>query len=524
MKRRHLSAWFVCSVWFLSYATGCGLEALIGGGFSNIGDVPKPPEIKPVTKLTGTANGLASADISIRAASASIATGKADGNGAFEIELPQGTDFNNLIVEAVSGGIVLRTIVPSAKQEVTTDAGTLDAKSTASTLIVEALLSTRGLEVVNYPAQGIELLLKRANEASDKEVTQFQVVVQKLLDFAKQASQPIFRSTRYRPATGNDPPLVEQSGINPDALGSGTDYCAPGEGLPTECGDGAEKDSTAFDKLLALAFQKLTLPTCTYGEKIRVVFTLTVNQNAKDGNCSVINQFKHAKRYGGASCEQCKVYITGGVHKDSAINDPRLTNQLSNWEPNKIQMYDDGTNGDLVAGDGVWTYTMLLDAPKQTGQSCQQISDCGGKATCFNNQCIETVRIGYKYTYGLYSDVWGGTEEFPGNQRLLEIVDQNGDGFVARHDNFADETSNKDRVNTLQVKGATGLICFQEPSPDTCGQPDPRKNHPDCGCRVDQNGDGIPDVRERPTDWDQDCTIDGYRVFANAQPETVKCE
>ncbi|MCK6510778.1 hypothetical protein L6R29_12525 [Myxococcota bacterium] len=523
MQRRIFWTWFVCFVFFVPSVAGCGLEALIGGGISQI-EPPKPPEIKPVTKISGTANALANAEITIRAASATIASGKADGNGAFQIELPQGTDFNNLIVDATSGGVVLRTIVPTAKQEVTTDAGTLDAKSTATALIVEALLSTRGLEVVNYPTQGLDILLKRANESSEKQVLQLQSAVQKLLDFAKKAKQPIFLSARYKPASGNDLPAVEKSGLNASALGSGTDYCAPSDGLPAECADGPEKDTVAFDKLLALALQKLALPTCTFGEKIRVIFTLTINQNAKDGNCAVINQFKHAKRYGGASCEQCKVYITGGVHKDSAIISPQLTNQLSNWEPNKIQMYDDGTNGDLIAGDGVWTYTMLLDAPKATGQSCQQATDCGDKAICHKNQCIETLRVGYKYTYGLYSDVWGGTEEFPGNQRLLEVVDQNGDGFVARHDNFADETSNKDRVNTLQLKGATGLICFREPPADACGQPDPRKNHPDCGCKVDQNNDGLPDTHERPTDWDQDCTLDGYRVFANAQPQTLKCE
>jgi hypothetical protein len=133
------------------------------------------------------------------------------------------------------------------------------------------------------------------------------------------------------------------------------------------------------------------------------------------------------------------------------------------------------------------------------------------------------LRLGYKYTFGLAGDIWGGTEEFPGNQRLLEIVDQNGDGFVSRHDDFADETSNKDRVNTLQKKGATGMVCFYEPTQEQCTG-SAQERHANCGCKIDHNGDGLPDSRELPWDKDQDCTPEGYRVFANVQPLTVKCE
>jgi hypothetical protein len=524
MKR--LAFFLMTCLLFFPAFQGCGLETLFTGGLDQIAP-PQPPEIKPSTRVKGIASQLASAEIALRTtANANVAAGLADSSGAFEIELPLGTDFNNLIAEATSGGVVYKGLIPLVKQGEVTDIGTLDAQSTSTTLIIEALLSTRGLQIVNYPTQALTILLQRVQESSAPEVARFRDMVKKLLDAAaqQQGGLPIFRSVSYLPPVGTQPAIVEQSAISPNALGNGVDYCSPGEGMPEGCTEGVEKDSLPFDAALAATFPTLSLPRCTFGEKIRVVFTARLSQDAKDGNCSSIDQFRSAKRHGGMACEQCKVYFTGGVHRDSVITDPRVMNMLTNWEPNKLQMYDDGTNGDLIANDGIWTLVMLLDAPKKIGQSCQQRSDCPNLHLCHNNECMATLRIGYKYTFGLFSDVWGGTEEFPGNQRLLEIFDQNGDGFVARHDNFADETSNKDRVNTLQRRGVTGTICFQQPPADACGLPDPRRNHPDCGCKEDQDGDGIPDTRERSWDFTNNCQPDGFRVYANAQPEVVSCE
>ena len=101
-------------------------------------------------------------------------------------------------------------------------------------------------------------------------------------------------------------------------------------------------------------------------------------------------------------------------------------------------MYDDGTNGDEVAGDNIWTVSFVI--PR------------GDPA---NGQVF---RVGYKFTWGIRGALWTGSEEWPGNSRILEVVDVNGDGFVYRHESWADEATNKDASN-LNSK-STGTITW----------------------------------------------------------------
>ncbi len=35
---------------------------------------------------------------------------------------------------------------------------------------------------------------------------------------------------------------------------------------------------------------------------------------------------------------------------------------LGNWVPNKVRVFDDGTHGDLVANDSIWTLEVQLPA------------------------------------------------------------------------------------------------------------------------------------------------------------------
>jgi len=70
---------------------------------------------------------------------------------------------------------------------------------------------------------------------------------------------------------------------------------------------------------------------------------------------------------------------------------------------------------------------------------------------------------------------WTGTEEWPGNQRVVEVKDLDGDLLVARKDAFGDETTNKDRANArLPSRGGTGTV----------------------GWTTDADGDGLPDAGE----------------------------
>jgi hypothetical protein len=165
---------------------------------------------------------------------------------------------------------------------------------------------------------------------------------------------------------------------------------------------------------------------CPDPERIRLVFEVDFNEGSKDANGNTINRFKWAKDKPGKS-----MFIVGWVYtsaglEPSDIIDPALEQRLGGATPNVVQMYDDGTNGDRVAGDNVWS--IFFDVPRSTPPD-------------------RILRLGYKYTWGTSGAPWTGSEEWPGNSRILEVVDDNGDDFVYRRDVFGDEASNKDKSN-----------------------------------------------------------------------------
>ena len=98
------------------------------------------------------------------------------------------------------------------------------------------------------------------------------------------------------------------------------------------------------------------------------------------------------------------------------------------------------------------------------------------------------LRIGYKYTFGLPGQGWTDSQEWPGNQRLLELADLNDDHLIIRHDIFGDEAANKDKVNALApAKGGCGVILWEADSDPGCAG-DSREN------LVDSDGDCVPDT------------------------------
>ena len=121
-------------------------------------------------------------------------------------------------------------------------------------------------------------------------------------------------------------------------------------------------------------------------------------------------------------------------------------------------MYDDGTGGDEVAGDGVWTL-----AGRLAGRG---YADLAG------------VRVAYKFTWGNDGDGWTNTEEFPGNQRILELDDRNGDRIIARLDMFADETTNKDKADDRAIRGrlrGSGCLSSAKAARPTSTSAEPRR-------------------------------------------------
>ncbi|MFM7199757.1 MAG: choice-of-anchor X domain-containing protein [Myxococcota bacterium] len=155
---------------------------------------------------------------------------------------------------------------------------------------------------------------------------------------------------------------------------------------------------------------------------LTVIFTVSRAGSVKNGNCAA---YDVCDTQGGKSfdCDpDATMFITGALHEESEIQDPTFENVLGSMTPNQAgwEMYDDGTHGDEVSGDQVFTRVFKLP---------------------------EGLRIFYKYTWGKVGEKWTGTEEWPGNNRLLEVRDVNGDGYVWRYDHAKDEASNKDKVN-----------------------------------------------------------------------------
>ncbi|MGB9600812.1 MAG: choice-of-anchor X domain-containing protein, partial [Myxococcota bacterium] len=238
--------------------------------------------------------------------------------------------------------------------------------------------------------------------------------------------------------------------------------------------DGDNKSVLPFEEQIEKSASEFEFVAKYDETRLTTVITANINEGLLDGNGNTINPFKWATKKDGA-----KMYIALGIHKDSPIQDEKLNQEVfKNWKPNVVQMYDDGTNGDEIAGDNIWTISFVL--PKG-------------------------LRIGYKFTYGLAGDIWTGTEEWPGNQRLLEIVDVNGDHFVTRYDSFGDETTNKDKANQLlPSRGGTGTVNWD----------------------TDADKDGIKDAQERQQDSKGNkLPISGWKVPSKVFPATIdECE
>ena len=67
---------------------------------------------------------------------------------------------------------------------------------------------------------------------------------------------------------------------------------------------------------------------------------------------------------------------------------------LGNWTPNQIMMYDDGTHGDEIKSDGIWSIAVRVPFG---------------------------IKVEYKYTNSGDEGVWVPSEEFPGNNREFMV-------------------------------------------------------------------------------------------------------
>lgn len=428
-------------------ATGpaCGLEHLIGG-------LVDTEHQQIVSTIKGTTTNSPTAVVVLKPDGNAVEPVRAAITGqTFTISLPS-TEYTNSRVVATAGENRQEIVIPvlGAASEVTVALG---GHSTAQTLVLDAALSgaDRGLQLVSPGV--LKAALKQVDEAlGTAEGVDFEASVNAVLAAADPAG-----STRVLRAPDFDEDFAAvASTLDPAWLAA-----HPAVGTTT----------TTFDQRLGALARGINTEACLDPVNLRVVLETDFNDGRKDGNCDVISRFKWVRDEPGKS-----MFFVGGFHEESPVQDPVIDASMGNsggWVPNTVPMYDDGTHGDAVAGDNVWTFTILLP---------------------------RNARIGYKYTWGTQGALWTGSEEWPGNQHILEIVDVNGDNIVYRRDNFGDEASNKDKAN-LNRRGR-GSVTWD----------------------TDVNGDGVPDARERPPDLDNDCMLDEWQSPKGIGPATVDCE
>jgi hypothetical protein len=348
----------------LAAAVGCGAESLFQGGF----DPSKPPEALVSGHLL-TAGQVAAFDVDGSQISS------ADAGTDFVLSLGSRRDFTNVRLTVHAGGKTLRALVVSAPRGKTpTDAGTIDQAATAVALVIEKRLALDGMRLGEAPANVIKGLIGQA-AGSDPDLDALRAKVSALVD-----AGATFADT----GVAVDPP-------DPD-----------------------------YDAILTRAAQKLHITLSCDPAFIRVMFTVDVSGAAKDGN--------GARQLIRQPPKDGHVYI--GITVDDSSPVPDTGNALRpSIVPNDLQgvMTDDGTGGDEVASDGV--YTRVYTLPRG-------------------------MRVKYKYTDGSAGEGFTRTEEWPGNARILEIddvlsryPDGRPDCLVVRRDVFGDESSNKNFVN-----------------------------------------------------------------------------
>lgn len=496
---------FTLSLMTGAMLTACGIDPLIWGHLTRSEFDPPPPA--GVNRVTGQAPELGTGaavaffgPAGVALAEQATTTGE---GGAFAADFPATTAFINTIVTASGPTRAFWGIVPEvpAKESVQDESLTiamgtaidgspvtymdaLDSDATTATLLLLArqkLATPESTLAALSPEAVIDALAEIDNLIGGEDprvMPLYEMVARILADGATR--RPALRPF---PATG-------ASFLDASALAPATDY--DGDGTP-------DTDSAAFDDALERAVSALDFDVCYAPDRIRVVLIVDFREGGLDQNCATINRFKWTTDLPGK-----QMFITGALHEttpncdtdeppciDSATFDA-ASQLMGNWSPNITPMYDDATHGDAVAGDNLWTITFDLpwfDAGSPTAR---------------------WVRIGYKFTWGTNGALWTGSEEWPGNQRILELRDLTGDHMIVRQDLYGDETTNKDLSNLrAPAKGGCGTVLWQSEL-----DPPPEGRRDNC----------IDDTLESMIDVDRDCTLESWPSLFSVGPITVPCE
>ncbi|MGB0591449.1 MAG: choice-of-anchor X domain-containing protein [Myxococcota bacterium] len=446
--------------------SGCGLEAELLGPVMDQGHVvlPEPED----TFLHGQALGFAGGSVRIFTNGTSGPDGEAvvDDAGLFVQRLPGAFEATGALLWITSEtdvGLALVPEVPRAASifheaqqlyvwEQHELLSNVDSLTTAAAMTIHAAASRLGLGLDALAPETIRRAYDRLLAHRDGE------------------EHPFTRFERAITTLDSTESAQSVSKYRVDALNGSGSFLSEAWLASVEVdmdGDGVvDSDVSAFDSLLAEAGLTLELDTCFDSAATVVVFHVDLRPGRLNGNCAEVDPYKHTSPAPGKS-----VFLTGGIHEDTPVcrlgdTSDCLTEAqidaanalLGDWEPNRVAMHDDGTQGDVQANDGVWTLVLTLPyiAPI--------LGDAGDV-----DEAWAGVRLGYKYSFGQAGSGWTDSEEWPGNRRLLELIDLNGDHIVTRYDVFGDETSNKDFVNQrAPVKGGCSFVTWAQDTEQGC--------------------------------------------------------
>ncbi|MFZ9888922.1 MAG: choice-of-anchor X domain-containing protein, partial [Myxococcota bacterium] len=385
---------------------GCGVEGCLG-----LGDFQATPE--PEATLRGTIGDLPDAlsgrlgftSLRVRALSvdgAELAVTETQPSQTFTLNLGPGLDHFNVRVVVDSGSVLLRGFAAEAAAGAEVDVGTLGVTSTAAALVAERYAVRERAGLASTPVGTLAAVLENA-AGDEPAVGAFRSIVSEVL-------------AATDPATGE--PAFDPAGYIADTTALGQ----------------AGVDAGAYESALEAAVNASLVPVVCDPSRLRVMFTVDTSGQGKDGNGSA--QFIRQPSKEGKVFLGITIDPSSPVPDSAAVLKPRLT-------PNdpSTEMFDDGTQGDEVASDGI--FTRILDLP--TG-----------------------MRVLYKYTNGSAGEGFTGTEEWPGNARILEVQDVltgvasgTPDCLVIRRDVFGDESSNKNFVN-LHARLAGGDLSYEQ--------------------------------------------------------------
>ena len=437
--------------------TSCGIETLVVERFDG------EEHVLPTTKISGRVANTPETIVLIRADGETVEPESIEiEGGKFTAEYLE-ADYPIAKLVAAEGERVLTAYVPTILIESENKGIEIDGESTAKALAIDVALSAADRAATTLDPVVVANILERLGRDFDNEgpARDLKRMVDRLLEAADpKGDGTLFDAPQFDAEFTPSGPT-----INPDWLSShDVDYDDDGDD---------DEDAAAFDTALGLTAKSFLLDGCLDPDFIRVVFEVDFNDGRLDDNCDSIQRFRWVRDE-----PDKQMFFTGGIHKDSTLQDDdfediEIEAMLGGWIPNQLPMYDDGTNGDEASGDNIWTVSFAI--PKG-------------------------LRVSYKYTWGKQGQLWGGTEEWPGNQHILEIVDVNGDNFVRRRDDFADEATNKDIANLN--RSGSGEVTWD----------------------TDVNEDGIPDSRERPIDVDNDCELDEWQTPTAIGPATIECK